>query len=388
MVARLLADDDVTRWGAAVAPWRSALATVPRHGFIPNTVWIKNPDHGPTLVPLRRDEDPDRWLRLTYATGYDDYVVTQVDDGHPDGPEVGGSMPTSSASSPIVVAVMLAALDAHPGHRVLEIGTGTGYNAALLAHQLGAEQVTSVEIDPDVAVRASIALIETGYGKIGTVTGDGALGYPPAAPYDRVIATAAVHNIPYPWVDQTRPGGRILLPWANSYTGALVALTVDEHGTARGRIVGESSFMWLRAQRERRGAVGTIVGDHDDGADVHTTRLHPHSVAGDQAARFAIGQRVHRCQWRYWPFEEHTGVGVLWLLDFESRSWAKLTHSTPDASDEEFPVHQHGPRRLWDEVETARAWWVDHGKPSADRWQFTVTPEGQRIEPPAMDDRR
>ncbi|MGH3930126.1 MAG: methyltransferase domain-containing protein [Pseudonocardiaceae bacterium] len=379
MVERLLADDDVVRWTVAVAPWQSALATVHRHRFIPSIVWIRNPDHQPTLVPLRRDDDPDRWLRLSYATGYDDAVITQIDDGHPDGPGLGGSMPTSSASSPVIVAVMLAALDAHPGHRVLEIGTGTGYNAALLAHRLGADHITSIEIDPDVAAQARKVLSDTGYGEVEVITGDGALGYPPGAPYDRIIATAAVNRIPYPWVAQTVPAGRILLPWANSYTGALVALTVDEHGSASGGIVGESSFMWLREQRVRRGPVAAVVDDEDQ-AQFHLTDLHPHSVGGDQAARFAIGQRVPQCQWRYWPYDKKDGVGTLWLLDFASRSWAKLTHSTPDASDAEFPVRQYGSRRLWDEVHSAHQWWFEQGRPNVDRWRFTVTPDGQRIE--------
>lgn len=379
MVDQVLADGDVARWASAIAPWRSALAAVPRHEFIPNTVWIKNSKRGPTLVPLRQDEDPERWLRLAYSTGYDDYVVTQVDDGQPDEPGQGGSMPTSSASSPVIVAVMLAALDAQPGHRVLEIGTGTGYNAALLAHRLGAEQVTTVEIDSDVAARACGALSETGYGAVCTVTGDGALGYPPRAPYDRIIATAAVQHIPYPWVAQTRPGGRVVFPWACSYTGALVALTVSGDGNACGGIVGESSFMWLRAQRERRGPVADVIGTDEDRATVYTTTLHPHAVAGDQHARFAIGQRVTRCQWRYWPFDECTGAGVFWLLDFTTRSWAKLIHTTPDASEAEFCVHQYGPRRLWNEVHAAHQWWVDRGKPGVGRWRFTVTPKGQRL---------
>ena len=94
----------------------------------------------------------------------------------------------------------------------------------------------------------------------------------------------------------------------------------------------------------------------------------------------AIGQRVPCCQWRYWAFDEQDGQAVLWLLDFESRSWAMLTHSTPDASEGEFLVRQHGPRRLWDEVGAAHQWWVDHGKPSVDRWSFTVTAAEQRIE--------
>jgi protein-L-isoaspartate O-methyltransferase len=198
MIERLWTDDDVARWEAAVALWRSALATVPRHKFIPDTVWIKNPRRWPTLVPLCRDDDPDRWLRLTYAASYDDYVVTQVDDGHPDGPGLGGSMPTSSASSPVIVAVMLAALDASLGHRVLEIGTGTGYNAALLAHRLGTGHVTSIEIDPDVAAQARTALSDTGYGEICVITGDGALRVPTRCPVrpDRRYCGCAQHPVP------------------------------------------------------------------------------------------------------------------------------------------------------------------------------------------------
>lgn len=378
MVQRLRSLDDLTRWEPAVAPWWSALAEVPRHRFIPDTVWVKNPDGWPTLLPVYRDEDPDRWLELTYR--HDDAVVTQVDDGHPSGPGLAGAMQTSSASAPTIVAVMLAALDAHPGQRVLEIGTGTGYNAALLAHRLGADHVTSVEVDPDVAVQARAALKATGYGQICTIVGDGTLGYAPGAPYDRVVATAAVEQIPYAWVAQTSPGGRILLPWATSYTGALVALTVDGDGTASGGIVDECSFMWLREQRVRRGPVGDVVGDDEDNAEVSVTEVHPSWVStGNQGARFTIGQRVPRCQWRYWPYTARRGMGVFWLLDFSTRSWAKLTHTTPDASDDQFPVYQHGPRRLWDEVQAARQWWIEQGRPGVERWQFTVTPNGQRI---------
>jgi protein-L-isoaspartate(D-aspartate) O-methyltransferase len=377
MVQRLAANPYLAQWEAAWRPWLPALAAVPRHCYLPDTVWIDNDGDGPTLLPLDRVADPDRWLELAYC---DEAVVTQVDDGRPVGPGLAGRMPTSSVSSPIIVAVMLAALRAQPGQRVCEIGTGTGYNAALLAERLGVHQVTSIEVDPKVATQARAALSDTGYGDVAVITADGALGYPPGAPYDRIIATAAVHRIPYQWVEQTRPGGRILLPWVSSYTGALVALTVDPHGDASGRIVGESSFMPLREQRERRGSVSSVVGAGEKRGELSITHLHPHWVCADQGARFAISQRVPACQWRYWPYEERSGVGVLWLLDFASRSWAKLTHTTRDASDDEFLVHQHGPRRLWGEVEAAHQWWVNHGRPAVDRWRFTVTPETHDVE--------
>lgn len=376
MVRRLAAEEYLARWEAAIAPWWSALRAVPRHQFIPDTVWVDNDGRGPALLPLARAEEPDQWLELAYA---DEAVITQVDDGRAAGSGQGGAMPTSSASSPLIVAVMLAALDAQPGHRVCEIGTGTGYNAALLAHRLGTDQVTTIEVDRDVAAQARSALTGTGYGGIRVIAGDGALGHPAQAPYDRVVATAAVHRIPYPWVAQTRPGGRILLPWANSYTEALVALTVDEHGTGSGTIVGESAFMRLRGQRERRGPVRDIV-ENERRAETSMTSLHPYWVSGDHGAQFAIAQRVPRCQWRYWPYDEQDGLGVLWLLDFRSRSWAKLTHTTPDASDDEFRVCQYGPRRLWEEVHAAYRWWVDLGKPAAECWRFTVTQHAQRIE--------
>ncbi|MFN2495675.1 MAG: methyltransferase domain-containing protein [Pseudonocardiaceae bacterium] len=377
MSARLAANSYLARWETALVPWQPALMAVPRHEFIPDTVWVDPDDSGPGLRPLHRAEEPDGWLELAYG---DDAVVTQVDDGHPTGPGLAGRMPTSSASSPVMVAVMLAALDVQPGHRVCEIGTGTGYNAALLAHRLGARHVTSIEIDPAVAAHARTALADTGYGGVCVVTGDGALGHGERAPYDRIIATAAVHHIPYSWVAQTRPGGRVLLPWADSYTETLVALTVDEHGTASGGVVGESSFMCLRAQREWRGPVAAVVNEDEDQAEAGVTSLHPYWVSGDPGARFAIAQRVPDCQCRYWPYDEADGEGVLWLLDFQTRSWAELTHSTPDAGDDEFPVRQYGPRRLWDEVHAAHRWWADQGRPGTDRWRFTVTADDQRIE--------
>ncbi len=90
--------------------------------------------------------------------------------------------------------------------------------------------------------------------------------------------------------------------------------------------------MWLR---ERRGPVAAVVGADEDRAEVSATDLHPYWVTGDRGAQFAVGQRVPQCQWRYWPYDEKDGAAVVWLLAPESRSWAKLTHLTPDANDDE-----------------------------------------------------
>ncbi len=353
--------------------WRAAFSEVPRHAFIPELVWCQDRDVAGDcdLVPLHRAEDPQRWLELAYANAS---VCTQVDDGHPASESGCGFEVTSSASMPAVVAQMLGALEVEPGMRVLEIGTGTGYNAALLAHRLGAHRIVSVEIDPDVAEHARRALTAAGYGSVTVITGDGADGYPPGVPYDRVIATAAAAEVPYAWVAQTRAGGLVLTPWGSAYyPGGLLTLRVDRDGTATGRIVGPASFMWLRGQRIPRYTLDRIRR-RDEGATVSITDLHPGQVASDPNAATAIGLRVPWCENFYHAESSHTGA--LYLVDQRSRSWATL-HLTTDPP---YAVRQYGQRKLWDEVETAYRWWVDVGAPPVDAWRFTVTPSGQRIE--------
>jgi protein-L-isoaspartate O-methyltransferase len=270
---------------------------------------------------------------------------------------------------------MLGALDVEPGMRVLEIGTGTGYNAALLAHRLGAQNITSAEIDAGLAEHARRALSATGY-PVTVITGDGALGYPPGAPYDRIISTAAVREVPYPWVARTRPGATILTPWGTPYhNGALVSFTVNTDGTAQGRIVGRLAFMRLRDQRFR----ATIDGEHCDETTARRSRttVAPYSVASEYDASLAIGMKVPNCTNIYLPTEDASDHAArLWFLDPTTDSWANLVHR-PGAQD--YPVHQSGPRNLWDEIDAAYHWWHDAGRPDAARWRITITPEGQHV---------
>jgi protein-L-isoaspartate(D-aspartate) O-methyltransferase len=119
----------------------------------------------------------------------------------------------SCASVPTVVAMMLDQLDVQPGHRVLEIGAGTGYNAALLAQLTGPSgHVTTVDIDPEVTAQARAALDETGYPQVEVITRDGSLGAEEHAPYDRIIVTVGAFDLPPAWWDQLAPGGRLVVP--------------------------------------------------------------------------------------------------------------------------------------------------------------------------------
>ncbi|MDZ7701409.1 MAG: protein-L-isoaspartate(D-aspartate) O-methyltransferase [Halobacteriales archaeon] len=115
-------------------------------------------------------------------------------------------------SAPHMVAMMLDALALEPGDRVLEIGTGCGYHAALTAEVVGAEHVYSVEYDPELAERARATLDELGYGAVSVRAGDGHAGWPAHAPYDAAYLTCAAAAFPEAVAEQVRPGGRLLGP--------------------------------------------------------------------------------------------------------------------------------------------------------------------------------
>jgi protein-L-isoaspartate(D-aspartate) O-methyltransferase len=119
----------------------------------------------------------------------------------------------SCASVPTVVAMQLDQLDVQPGNRVLEVGAGTGYNAALLARLTGPTgAVTTVDIDEEVTAGARKALDENGFPQVRVITRDGSLGAEEHAPYDRIVLTVGAFDLPPAWWNQLAPGGRLVVP--------------------------------------------------------------------------------------------------------------------------------------------------------------------------------
>jgi protein-L-isoaspartate(D-aspartate) O-methyltransferase len=119
----------------------------------------------------------------------------------------------SCASVPGIVAMMLDQLDVQLGHRILEIGAGTGYNAALLAYLTGPDgQVTTVDVDPDIVGQARRALDTAGFAHVNVVLGDGAVGHGERAPYDRIVVTVGAWDLPPAWSEQLVPEGRLVVP--------------------------------------------------------------------------------------------------------------------------------------------------------------------------------
>ena len=148
---------------------RAAMASVPRHRFVPA-----------------------QWAAMAYS----------------DRPLPIGQGQT--ISQPFIVALMTQLLDPQPAHRVLEIGTGSGYQAAVLAELVA--RVYTIEIVRPLGERAADLLHELGYANIESRIGDGYLGWPEAAPFDGIIVTAAPEKMPQPLIDQLAPGGRLVAP--------------------------------------------------------------------------------------------------------------------------------------------------------------------------------
>ncbi|WP_329338623.1 methyltransferase domain-containing protein [Streptomyces sp. NBC_00663] len=355
---------------AMTSDWIPVFAAVPRAEFLPDVMWPYDMDTG-THVTVDRRRDPDLWAKYADA---DVPIVTQWDDGKSDGP---GEVPTSSASMPSVVFRMLRDLDVQSGDRVLEVGTGTGWNAALLAERLGHGNVTSMEIDPVVAAAARERLMRSGRPVL-VLARDGAEGDASGAPYDRLIVTAGIRSVPPAWLAQTRPGGRIVAPWGTHYGNedAIVRLDVDEDGaSASGRFTGPVEFMKLRSQRLPFVGHTVYVPDGVSGADRSTTGVTEEQLLGDgrfAAASFAVGLRVRDCH--HQAAAARDGARPVWFYGLADKSWACVMFR--DGQDEA-SVWQSGPRRLWDEVAAALAWWRAAGEPGIERFGLTVTADSQ-----------
>ncbi|MCU0496855.1 MAG: protein-L-isoaspartate O-methyltransferase [Anaerolineae bacterium] len=162
------------------AAHEAAFRAIPRHPFLPEVPWDEV--YSDTAIPTHYDSEG------------------QV---------------ISSSSQPSMMLIMLRQLGLRPGHRVLEIGAGTGYNAAIMQHIVGPSgSVTTIEYDEMIAQQARDHLAAVGLPQVTVITGDGALGYAPHAPYDRILATVGLWDLPAVWHDQLRSDGVIVLPIA------------------------------------------------------------------------------------------------------------------------------------------------------------------------------
>jgi protein-L-isoaspartate(D-aspartate) O-methyltransferase len=205
-VRTMMVEDQIARRGITDARVLAAMRTVPRHRFVP----------------------PEQT-----ASAYDDRALPIGFD--------------QTISQPYIVAYMTQALRPAPGHRVLEIGTGSGYQAAVLAEIV--KEVHTIEIVPALADRSRALLRELGYTNVHVRTGDGYAGLPQEAPFDRIIVTAAPDHVPQPLLDQLAIGGRMIVPVGKSRQ-RLTILTKSAEGVVSEPTLDVLFVPLTRGQRE------------------------------------------------------------------------------------------------------------------------------------------
>jgi methyltransferase of ATP-grasp peptide maturase system len=366
--ARQLAETLIAAGKLADPAWAAAVRAVPRHVFVPTYHQQDNTGawhEADTSTDAGRGE----WLDTVYSNSV---LTTAL--GHDD---TGGTIVLSTSSQPGLMTRMLEALDVHDGHRVLEIGTGTGYNAALLCHRLGAQNVFSVDVEPELVATAGNRLASLGY-RPQLAAVDGSLGWAEHAPFDAIIATCAVPAIPWAWVEHTRVGGVILTDVKPAFgAGSLVRLTRTTTDNAEGRFDPiYAAFMDLRHQPGRLTPTGQWSGKDRDTSETHTTTLDPRtpwtSLVVWFLASFALGPRISIG----YTGPDTTQPPIATTIATPDGSWAEITLGAVDGGHQ---VVEGGPRQLWSIVEDAHQRWTDLGQPGWERFGLTVTRNQQTV---------
>lgn len=366
--ARRLADELAAAGKLTDPRLAEAVRAVPRHAFVP-TYHQQTPD-GSWAQRASVDD-----LAAVYANTA---LITALAPT-----ATGGTTVLSSSTQPGLMTRMIEALHLTDGARVLEVGTGTGYNAALLAHRLGEDQVYSVDVEADLVELARQRLAGLGYHPT-LVAGDGAAGLPEHAPFDAIIATCAVPAIPWSWIEQVRSGGVILTDLKPAPgAGSLVRLTRTAEDRAEGRFDATyAAFMDLRHEAGHNPAGFRVERNHDQ-AEHRTTSLDPNTpwtsllvwflASFDLGAEIAYGYTLPESG--KIPAYSETAPTASWITTPDG-SWAEIALA---AEDGEHEVVEGGPRRLWQLVEDAHRTWLDIGRPGWGRFGLTVTPEAHAV---------
>lgn len=330
--------------------WRAAFESVPMDVFVPHFY-----DHTGRKVSADNPETRTEWFTAVHD---DRALVTRRTNG----------AATSSRSQPSIMATMLDALNVEDGvgMKVLEIGTGSGYNAALLSHRLGGNHVTTIDTEPELVYAARANLAQAGY-KPRVVLADGAYGHAEIAPFDRIIATCGIDAVPPAWVRQLDDGpgafaGQILAPLGN----ALVHIHRTGPLRAEGRFLpGGAYFMPLR----RAAGDGIPTRRPELPTDQGRPSALPAAAIANNAFRFLVSMVEPELDWQYDLDEDNKPTAVrVWSAD------GALASLRADGT-----VSETGPRPLWSRLEDAYRVFIEHDEPGPDRYGFTLDGDEQRV---------
>ncbi|MGC4939465.1 hypothetical protein [Kribbella sp. DT2] len=332
----------------------AAFAEVPRHLFVPEFLRLEVDASGFAAVDGVVDGTSPEYLDTVYS---DQALMTQTKPvrGQPE-----SYVWSSSSSMPSVMADMIEELELAPGMRVLESGTGTGYNAAILCRLLGDAAVTTVEIDPDL-LRSAVERLA-------------ALGFQPSTKpvpgsYDRILSTHAVDDVPAEWIAWARPGAVILTdlrPPSNTQIGAWVKLVIEADGNcASGRLMTPRGYFMSARKVPEYADDGQrqpelTLEEHQRRAESMMTR--GSALAPEVFDDEAFGLYFWRCRPGVWFWRHDREV----TLTADDGAWAQ---AGPDG------VRMLG-RDLWSEVEEVFADWQRAGAPPITEWIVRVAADG------------
>lgn len=323
--------------------WFPAVAGTPRHLLAP--AWFYRDDEtGQWQAWDGSGEDRQEWLRATFANKT---RITRIGPLHAEQARPGdhpAGMPTSSATQPGLVVQMLRLGYLRHGDAICDLGTGTGYSAALLCHRFGADNVTSIDVDPYLTKAATERLGLLGHHPA-VHTMDAAQALP--GTFDAIVAMFSVRPCPPSWLAALRPGGRMVFAIAGT---TLVVCADKRPGGGASGLVDAYTAGFMEARHGADYEAAAPCPEEQADAERRPGRYPVVDIDESWDLRSAFGLAAPGVRA---SFTSRDGIRSLSLWDSDG-SWAAGSGHATEAAD----VRQGGPRRLWDELEAVLDQWV------------------------------
>jgi protein-L-isoaspartate O-methyltransferase len=348
--ARQLADTLLSNGDLRATQWHAAVSAVPRHLLVPRAYEQDN-------TGAWREFETAENLKRVYSS---ETLITALET-------VGDhKSPISSSTKPDLMVRMLELLDVREGDRVLEIGTGTGYNAALLAHRLGDDCVFSVDVGQDLVEVARERLSAAGFHPTLAAV-NGAHGLPGSAPFDRIIATCSVPRVPWQWAQQLTPDGLILVDLKLAVSAGNLVLLRHVDGGLQGRFTAR----WAAFMAMRSGEAREPVTRVEKAAAGRTRPTAAPSAPWSDApiSWFLAHLRLPRGVSIGYDLDPNTMRPTAATLTALDGSWARAAFG-------DGTVTEAGETPIWPHIEWAHEQWTAAGRPPWERLGLTVTSDG------------
>lgn len=348
-----------------------AFLRIPREVFVP--CFYNQETAGSTMawkLVCTDDMSREDYLAAVYRN---QSLVTKLDEGR---------RPISSSSQPAVMARMLEALDVQPGQRMLEIGTGSGYNAALLATLINeASLLVTIERDAELAATAKKALERVFGPGVRVRVGDGVAGWSPEAPYDRIIATASAPTLPIAWVEQLRPNGKLAMDLQGSLASGF--LVVEKTATEISGHFLPEPLHFMPLETEAISLPHTKLASLlQQGCQARFTQEGDAIFPGalfDPVFRWFVQWRILGCQVsKRKQTQRDTGAVIHSILVIESKSQA-LVRFQKQQEEDIWHGEVCGSVQFWQELQQAYETFQALGKPGQQQYRLVFEEEGPAL---------